>query len=221
MPNVYLTKRAALVASTAAPTAPASSTSVAGALTGFTAYFRISAVTALGESLASIEGNQVVATNSVPTLTIPSLSGNILSFNVYMSAATGTEKLQATGVAPGTYTLPTTGLLTTTATVPTADTTGIQPFTLLTVSSNGPPVEQTFVLNQVEIYSDSATVTVVTIQINGVSVFSVPVTNALPQLVTFPRPLVATKGQTLGIVLPAGSTAINVSFNGQGLTHFI
>ena len=66
-----------------------------------------------GTTLVSPEVNQAVTAGStVPTMTPPTAPANVTGFDVYASTSSGTETLQASGLAVGsTWTMPATGLV--------------------------------------------------------------------------------------------------------------
>lgn len=125
-------------AAQAAPGAPTTGTAVLGALAGTTYYVklvaRMGSAGGFGTTLPSAESTQVVAANSVLTVTAPGIgiypAGT--TFDVYVSTATNAETLQA-NIAPGaTWQEPVTGLVVGAA-LPTVNTTGgysIMPATL-------------------------------------------------------------------------------------------
>jgi hypothetical protein len=101
------------------PSAQASNLTTAttgGSLAAGTYYVKYTWVTPFGETQASPERSIVVptgtSTNTV-TVTLPTFPANVTSANIYMSTATGTEKLQGS-TATTTYTR-TAALLTATA----------------------------------------------------------------------------------------------------------
>lgn len=110
----------------AAPAAPVLTQSAqASAAYSGSQFFKLTLVTAAGETLPSTEATLTVTTGNVVQIAAPSPSDpRVTAFNVYGSATTGTEVLQNTYPIPIGYdwTEPTTGLVTGTATVPTAST---------------------------------------------------------------------------------------------------
>jgi hypothetical protein len=99
-------------------------TAVAGALGARTDFYKVTYVSAVGETLASQEISIAVPANSVSKITAPAAFPlGVLSVNVYASTATGTETKQATGIAAagGNLQEPNTGFIAGTA-LPTATT---------------------------------------------------------------------------------------------------
>ena len=102
------------VAGTAPPAAPTLSAVSGGALAAATYYARLTYVTPLGESAASIESFLPVAANSLLQIAAPGPDSQSLAtgYNVYLSSATMAETRQASNVAVGAaWTLPTSGLV--------------------------------------------------------------------------------------------------------------
>jgi hypothetical protein len=100
------------------------STVVAGALGAHTAFYKVAYRNAAGSTLASSEISIAVPANSVAKITAPAaFPPGVTSVDVYGSTTTGTETLQATGIAApgGNLQEPNTGFIAGTA-LPTATT---------------------------------------------------------------------------------------------------
>ena len=107
-----------------APAAPVLSQSANGALAGGPVFVKITYVTVAGETLPSAESTITLTANNVLTVSSPAPFPNVVAYNVYASATTGTETLQTTTPVPVgfSWTEPTTGLTNTGRVVPTAST---------------------------------------------------------------------------------------------------
>jgi len=103
------------------PATPTTGTTSGGSLTGATYYVKVTYVGPFGETLASGEATQIIATNNLLTVTSPAAATDATGYNVYASIATGTETLQtAAPIAIGTnWTQPTSGLSGSAVTPPT------------------------------------------------------------------------------------------------------
>lgn len=96
------------------PTAnPVLSQVAGGTLAGATYYVRYTYANASGETLPSPEASLAVTANNLLVVASPAPASGAATWNVYVSTATGTETLQASGIAIGTdWTLPVSGLVT-------------------------------------------------------------------------------------------------------------
>lgn len=109
----------------AAPAAPVLTQSLNGALAAGSEFYKITLVTAAGETLPSVETTISRLINEVVTVNSPGANNSsVIAYNVYASITTGTEVLQNTFPIPigFNWTEPTTGLVTATAVVPTTST---------------------------------------------------------------------------------------------------
>lgn len=109
----------------AAPAAPVLSQSAQGALALGNEFYKVTLVTAAGETTASAEATIARSANNVVSVASPSPSdARVTAYNVYASTTTGTEVLQNTYPIPLGYdwTEPTTGLVTGTVSPPATNT---------------------------------------------------------------------------------------------------
>lgn len=112
------------------PSAPTLGTTPGGSLSLVTYFVKVTYTTdAGGESTPSAEASQLVLLNNLLTVASPGASSPATGYNIYVSAASGTETLQNAAPIPlGTsWTEPASGLVSGVA-LPTVNTTGFEPF---------------------------------------------------------------------------------------------
>jgi hypothetical protein len=97
----------------AAPSTPSLSATGTTGPAARTEYYVITYVTAVGETVASVEASQVATAGQLVTVASPAQSGNATGYNVYGALVSGQEVRQnTTPIAIGTnWTEPTTGLI--------------------------------------------------------------------------------------------------------------
>lgn len=101
-----------IVTGLAAPSAPTLGQAAGGTIAATTYYVKIAYQNGYGGTTASAESSLAVSANNVLTITSPPASGNANGWNVYVGTSSGSETLQASGIAIGTnWTEPTTGLV--------------------------------------------------------------------------------------------------------------
>lgn len=123
---VYLAGVSIPTGGLSAPGTPVISSVSSGALAGATYFVKNTLVTNSGETVASVETNQAITINHVPSITSPGAVTGAIGWNCYISTTTGTETKQngSTPVAIGTpFQLPNSGLIAGSA-LPGANTTG-------------------------------------------------------------------------------------------------
>lgn len=110
----------------APPAPPVPTAGGTGGPTARTEYFKITLVTANGETLPSTEASVALTTGQLSTVPSPAAVGSATGYKVYGATAAGAEKLQTpVPVTIGVnWVEPTSGLTTTGAVPPTKDTSG-------------------------------------------------------------------------------------------------
>ncbi len=96
------------------PAAPTTGTTVSGALAARTYYVVVTYITTSGETLVSDESTQIVAANSVLTVTSPIAATGATKYHVYIATTSDEETLQtgSGAITIGTdWTEPTTGMV--------------------------------------------------------------------------------------------------------------
>ena len=106
------------------PAAPSLSSTSGGTLAATTYYVKTTYTTAAGQTLPSAEDSLAVAADNLLVVASPVASTGATAYDVYVSTSTGTETLQASGIAIGnSWTEPTSGLVAGAA-LPSASTAG-------------------------------------------------------------------------------------------------
>ena len=97
----------------AAPAAPVLASVAGGTIAATTYFVKVTYVTPLGETVASVESSLAVALDYLLVVDSPVAESGATSYNVYVSTTTGTEtKQNSVAIAIGTnWTEPTTGLI--------------------------------------------------------------------------------------------------------------
>lgn len=132
--------------------APVLSETAGGTLPATTYYVKYTYANAGGETLPSPEASLAVGANNLLVVASPAAVQGAVTWNVYASDATGTETLQASGIAIGTaWTLPTGGLVAG-ASPPTANSTANASIITTTLTIATDMVNDTLALAVPDIY---------------------------------------------------------------------